>query len=74
MERTGAETEFHPQHWRIKTQLRSFKSIGHINEKREGSYRGFGYLSLFSDPLDLEKIEPKKNTVILQVAIPKLLS
>ena len=26
-----------------------------FNEKEEGPYRGFGYLSLFSDPLDLAK-------------------
>ena len=25
----------------------------HINEKGDGPYRGFGYLSLFSDPIDL---------------------
>ena len=25
----------------------------HISEKGDGSYRGFGYLSLFSDPIDL---------------------
>ena len=24
-----------------------------INEKGDGAYRGFGYLSLFSDPIDL---------------------
>ena len=34
----------------IKIQLRSFKSSEHINEKGDGPYRGFGYLSLFSDP------------------------
>ena len=28
----------------IKIKLRSFKSSEHINEKRDGSYRGFGYL------------------------------
>ena len=39
----------------IKVKLRSFKSSEHINEKRNGPYRGFGYLSLFSDPLDLAK-------------------
>ena len=32
-------------------KLRSFKSSEHINEKGDGSYRGFGYLSLFSDPI-----------------------
>ena len=25
----------------------------HINEKGDGSYRDFGYISLFSDPRDL---------------------
>ena len=39
----------------IKQKLRSFKSSEHINEKRDGSYRGFGYLSLLSDPLDVAK-------------------
>ena len=34
-------------------KLRSFKSSEYIYEKGDGSYRGFGYLSLFSDPLDL---------------------
>ena len=33
--------------------MRSLKSSEHINEKRNGPYRGFGYLRLFSDPLDL---------------------
>ena len=36
-----------------KTKLRSFKSSEHIHEKSDGPYRGFGYLNLFSDPLDL---------------------
>ena len=34
-------------------KLRSFKNSEHINEKGDGPYRGFGYLSLFSDPIDL---------------------
>ena len=38
-----------------KIKLRSFKSREHINEKGDGPYSGFGYLSLFSDPLDLAK-------------------
>ena len=33
-------------------KMRPFKSSEHINEKRDGPYRGFGYLSLFSDHLD----------------------
>ena len=37
----------------IKIKLRSFKSSEHINEKGDGPYHGFGYLSLFSDPIDL---------------------
>ena len=37
----------------IKIKVRSFVGSEHINEKRDGPYRGFGYLSLFSDPIDL---------------------
>ena len=37
----------------IKIELKSFKSSEHINEKRDGPYRGFSYSSLISDPLDL---------------------
>ena len=37
----------------IKKKLRSFKSCEHINEKGEEPNRAFGYLSLFSDPIDL---------------------
>ena len=37
----------------IKIKLRSFKSSERINEKGDGPYHGFGYLSLFSDPIDL---------------------
>ena len=40
-------------HNRIKIKLRSLKSSEHINEKGDGPYRGFGYFSLFSDPIDL---------------------
>ena len=36
-----------------KIKLRSFKSSEHIYEKGDGPYRGFVYLSLFSDPTDL---------------------
>ena len=39
----------------IKIKLRSFKNSEHINEKKDGPYRGFGYLSLFSDPIALAK-------------------
>ena len=37
----------------IKIKLRSFKSSEYICEKGNGSYHGFGYSSLFSDPLEL---------------------
>ena len=37
----------------IKLKPRSLKSSEHINEKGDGPYRGFGYLSLFIDPTDL---------------------
>ena len=37
----------------IKIKLISFKSSERINEKEDRPYRGFGYLSLFSDPIDL---------------------
>ena len=37
----------------IKIKLKSFKSSEHISEKEDGPYRGFGYLSLLSDPIDL---------------------
>ena len=49
----------------IKIKLRSFKSSEHISEKGVGPYRGFGYLNLFSDPIDLATWEPKRITVIL---------
>ena len=34
-------------------KLRSFKSSERIYEKGDGPYRGFGYLSLCSDPINL---------------------
>ena len=43
---------------KLKIKLRSYKSSEHINEKRNGPYRGFGYLSL-----GFGKMEPKRNTV-----------
>ena len=48
----GGQTE----HWCtiMKIKPRSFNSSEHTNEKTDGPYRGFGYLSLFRDPLDLE--------------------
>ena len=39
----------------IKIKLRSVNSNEHIDEKRNRPFRGFGYLSLFGDPLDLAK-------------------
>ena len=36
-----------------KTKLRSFKSSELIFQKGDGPYRGFGYSSLVSDPLNL---------------------
>ena len=39
--------------YQMKIKLSSFESSEHINEKRDGSYRGFGYFSLSSDPTDL---------------------
>ena len=38
-----------------KNKTETFKSSEHNNEKRDGPYRSFGYLSLFSDPLYLAK-------------------
>ena len=43
----------------VKIKLRSFKSSEHINGKEDGPYRGFDYLSLYSDPIDLAIMEPK---------------
>ena len=34
-------------------KFRSFKSRENIHKKEVGPYRGFGYLSLISDPIDL---------------------
>ena len=50
--RPGA-TQINLYSHRIKIELRSVKSSEHINEKGDGPYCGFGYLSLFSDPIDL---------------------
>ena len=47
-----------------KIKLTSFRSSEHINETVDGPYRGFGYLSLFSDPIE----EPMRLTVILQLS------
>ena len=53
--------------YRIKIKLRSFKSSEHIYEKGDGPYRGIGYSSLFSDPLN-GNMEPKRIAVILQLS------
>ena len=34
-------------------KFRSFKSRENIHKKEVGPYRGFGYYSLISDPIDL---------------------
>ena len=44
-----------------KIKLRSFKTGEHINEKRDGPYLDFGYLSLFSDPLDWQNGAKEKK-------------
>ena len=36
-------------------KIRSFKSKGNIHKKKVGLYRGFGYKSLISDPINLTK-------------------
>ena len=36
-------------------KFRSFKSKENIHKKEVGPYRGLGYLSLISDPIDLAK-------------------
>ena len=46
---------------KIKIKLRPFKSSEYINEKKDGPYRGFGNLSLFSDPLKLAKWSQREN-------------
>ena len=51
----------------IKIELRSFKSSEHINERRDGPYHGFGYLSLFSEAR-FGEMGPKGNTVIVQLS------
>ena len=37
----------------LKVKPSSFKSRDNINEKGDGPYRGFGYLSLINDPKHL---------------------
>ena len=43
-----------------KLRLTSFKSSERINEKGDGPYRDFGYISLFSHPVDWQH-EAKRN-------------
>ena len=45
-------------------KFRSFNSKQTIHKKEVGPYRGFGYLSLISDPINLAK-EPEDNAVNL---------
>ena len=40
----------------IKIRMKSLKNSEIINEKGDGSYRGFGNLSLFSDPMEPKRI------------------
>ena len=42
-------------------KFRSFKSKENIHKKEVGPYRGFGYSSLISDPLNLAKGARGKN-------------
>ena len=44
-----------PPHWNNNEKFRSFKSKENIYKKEVGPYRGFGYLSLISDPINLAK-------------------
>ena len=49
--------------WR-KLKVSSFQSSDDINENEHGSYHGFGYWILISDPKTRRK-EPEKSTVFL---------
>ena len=51
-----------------KIELRSFKIDEHINKKGDGPYRGFGYLSLFSDPIDLATWSQRETPVSVDEA------
>ena len=42
-------------------KLRSFESSERINEKGNGPYLGFGYISLFGDPVDLQHGAKRNN-------------
>ena len=44
-------------------KLRSFKSKENILQKDVGPYRGFGYLSLDNDPINLAKGARRKNRI-----------
>ena len=46
-------------------KFRSFKSQENIHKKEVGPYRGFGYLSLISDPIDLASLSFVNFSVIL---------
>ena len=55
-----------------KNKTETFKSSEHINEKRDGSYRGFGYLnvhvSLFKNPTDLTTWSQRELLYFLQLS------
>ena len=47
----------------------SFKSSEHINEKKDGPYHGFGYLGLFSDPIDSKLVYESSFFLFIMVVI-----
>ena len=54
-------------------KFRSFKNKENIHKTKVGSYHGFGYLSLISDPKIWQK-GPEENTVNLLVLIMTVVS
>ena len=52
-------------------KLKSFRSNEHIYEKGVGPYRGFGYFSLVSDPIELAIWSQKRITVILHQRVSR---
>ena len=46
---------FNGRIWNNNEKFRSFKSKENIHKKEVGPYRGFGYQSLISDPINLAK-------------------
>ena len=45
---------------KYKIKLRFLKSSEHFNDKGDGPHRGFGYLGLFSDPINLATWSQRK--------------